>query len=364
MAWGSKGAPPLGAAPRILIVRLSALGDTLMSTPVAQALRETFPDAHIGWVVETHCAPVVEGNPFINRVHRWDKTLKGFLATVREIQREGYELALDVQGLLKSALIPWLARIPFRVGFADAREGASRLYTHPIPPPPPIPFASHRNLQLLAALGIPVDPRRHRLFFPLSETDRQAAIQRLRSLGIEPKRFALLAPATTRPQKHWAEKRWGELAEKLWTDLNLPSVLLGGPSDLPLLERISGSCKTPLPFICDLSLKEAVAVIEMASVLVGPDSFPIHAALAVRTPAVALFGPNDPFRFRSEEGIIVLEHNLPCRPCRRRPTCGDAFTCMALITVDEVVAAVEKAMHASCQDRQLNRHSCPEGDRI
>jgi len=132
------------------------------------------------------------------------------------------------------------------------------------------------------------------------------------------------------------------LAEKLWRELKMPSVLLGGPSDRTLLERIAKICSTPLPVICDLFLKDAVAVIELSSVLVGPDSFPIHAALAVGTPTVALFGPNDPLRFKSESGITVIEHDLPCRPCRRRPICGGAFTCMAMITVDEVFAAVEK----------------------
>jgi len=337
-------APPLGAAPRILIVRLSALGDTLMTTPVAQALRETFPNAHIGWVVESRCADVIDGNPYIDRVHKWDKTLSGLISVVREIRRESYEVALDVQGLLKSAVIPWLARIPYRVGFIDARENAFRFLTHPLPAPPPAPFVSGRNLQLLEALGIPIDPSRHRLYFPLNDLNRQTARLKLASLGLEPKRFAALAPATTRPQKHWLEERWSRLAERLWKDLEMPSVLLGGPSDKTLLERIAKRCSTPLPVICDLSLKDAVAVIELASALVGPDSFPIHAALAVGTPAVALFGPNDPFRFKSEPGITVLEHDLPCRPCRRRPTCGGAFTCMALITVDEVLEAVEKAV--------------------
>jgi heptosyltransferase-1 len=337
-------APPLGVAPRILIVRLSALGDTLMSTPIAQALREAFPDSHIGWVVESRCADVIEGNPYIDRVHKWDKTLLGLISVVREIRLESYEVALDVQGLLKSAIIPWLARIPYRVGFIDARENAFRFLTNPLPSPPPAPFVSGRNLQLLEALGIPVDPRRHRLYFPLNDLNRQMANRRLASLGFEPKRFVVLAPATTRPQKHWLEERWSELAERFWKELKMPSVLLGGPSDKTLLERIVKKCTTPLPVICDLSLKDAVAVIELASVLVGPDSFPIHAALAVGTPTVALFGPNDPFRFKSETGITVLEHDLPCRPCRRRPTCGGAFTCMALITVDEVLEAVEKAI--------------------
>lgn len=342
MSDGMKGAPPWGAAPRILIVRLSALGDTLMSTPIAQALREAFPNAHIGWVVEERCAAVVDGNPYLNTVHQWDRTLKGLIKVVKEIRREGYELALDVQGLFKSAVIPWLARIPNRVGFENSREKASRFLTHRIPTPPPAPFASHRNLQLLEALGIPVDLRRHRLFFPLTELNRQNARKRLEDLGFEPKHFAILAPATTRPQKHWVEERWSELAERLWLELELPSVLLGSPSDKRLLERIASKCKVTLPFICDLSLKDAVAVIESAKVLVGPDSFPIHAALAVGTPTIALFGPNDPFRFRCEPGIIVLEHDLPCRPCRRRPTCGGAYTCMAFITVDEVLGAIEK----------------------
>ena len=344
MAKKSVEAPPLGAAPRILIVRLSALGDTLMTTPIAQALRESFPNAYIGWVVESRCADVIEGNPYIDRVHRWDKTLSGLISVVREIRRESYEVALDVQGLLKSAVIPWLARIPYRVGFIDARENAFCLFTHPLPSPPPASFVSGRNLQLLEALGIPIDPSRHRLYFPLNDFNRQTARLKLASFGLEPKRFVVLAPATTRPQKHWLEERWSRLAERLCKDLEMPSVLLGGPSDKTLLERIAERCSTPLPIICDLSLKDAVAVIELASALVGPDSFPIHAALAVGTPAVALFGPNDPFRFKAESGITVLERDLPCRPCRRRPTCGGAFTCMALITVDEVLEAVEKAV--------------------
>jgi heptosyltransferase-1 len=178
------------------------------------------------------------------------------------------------------------------------------------------------------------------MLFPLTETHRKTARRRLAALHLLPKRFVVLAPATTRPQKHWVEERWSELAERLWRDMELPTVLLGSRSDRPLLERIARRCRITVPIVNDLPLKEAVALIELASALVGPDSFPIHAALAVGTPAVALFGPNDPVRFREERGIRVLEHDLPCRPCRRRPTCGGAFTCMHLITTDEVLAAV------------------------
>ncbi len=337
--------PPFGEAPKFLIVRLSALGDTLMSTPIAQALKENFPKAFIGWVVESRCAPVVEGNPYIDRIHCWDKKLAGFFRLISEIRSEGYQFAIDPQGLLKSAVIPWFAQIPFRFGFSDTRENAPRFYTHLFPAPSPQPFVSDRNLQLLQLMGIPADPSHHRMLFPLSEKNRQVAMERLMSLGLRRKNFVVFAPATTRPQKHWLEDRWSELAEKVQNELNLPAILLAAPSEKPLLERIAKQSKVPLPIICDLPLKDAVAVIEQAKVLVGPDSFPIHAALAVGTPTVALFGPNDPYRFRNETEIFVLEHNLPCRPCLRRPTCGGAFTCMAMITVDEVVAAIEKAIN-------------------
>jgi heptosyltransferase-1 len=298
-----------GAAPRYLIVRLSALGDTLMSTPVAQALREAFPEAFLGWVVHRRCAPIVDGNPYLDRVHVWDGSVRGFFRVVREIRQESYEVALDVQGLLKSALIPWLARIPVRVGFADAREGAARLLTH-----------------------------------PLSDRHRTTALHRLTTLNLTPKNFVVLAPATTRPQKHWVAERWAKLAERLWHQLRLPSLLLAGKSDRPLLARIARQSAVPLPLVDDLSLKESVALIEQAALLVGPDSFPIHAALAVGTPVIALFGPNDPFRFRAEKGVCVLEHALPCRPCGRHPICGGLFTCMRLIGVDEVVAAAEQLL--------------------
>ncbi len=338
------GALSFGAAPRFLIVRLSALGDTLMASPLAQALREAFPDAYVGWLVEKRCASVVDGNPYLNRLHLWDGTLKGLWETVRDLRQEGYEIALDGQGLLKSALFPWLARIPVRVGFKDAREGARHFYTHPVPPPPPAPFVAHRNLALLQGIGIPADPHRHRLFFPLSDQHRQVALQRLQGIGLLPKQFVVFAPATTRPQKHWRKERWSALAVRLWKEWEMPALLLGGPNDRPLLEWIVNHCPIPLRMICDLSLKEAVAVIELATALVGPDSFPIHAALAVGTPVVALFGPNDPIRFKGERGIQVLEHDLPCRPCRRRPICGGSFPCMSLITVDQVVAALERVV--------------------
>lgn len=345
MVWTPNAAPlSFGAVPRLLIVRLSALGDTLMSTPIPHALREAFPQAHLGWVVHQRCADVMDGNPYLDRLHCWDGTLKGLTHLIREIRAERYEAALDVQGLLKSAIIPWLAGIPVRIGFADGREGSPFLLTHRIPPPLPAPFVSGRNLQLLHALNIPADPKRHRLLFPLNDQHRATARQRLLALGLSPKRFVVFAPATTRPQKHWADERWGELAERLWNELHLPSLLLAGNNDHPLLERIARHCTVPLPFVHDLSLKEAVAVIEQAAVLVGPDSFPIHAALAVGTPTVALFGPNNPYRFRDEQGICVLEHNLPCRPCGRRPICGRMFTCMSLITTDEVFAAVERCL--------------------
>jgi hypothetical protein len=171
---------------------------------------------------------------------------------------------------------------PFGSGSPMREKAPARLLTHPLPPPPPAPFVAGRNLQLLTALGIPADPSRHRMLFPLSDRHRTTALHRLTTLNLTPKNFVVLAPATTRPQKHWVAERWAKLAERLWHQLRLPSLLLAGKSDRPLLARIARQSAVPLPLVDDLSLKESVALIEQAALLVGPDSFPIHAALVCR----------------------------------------------------------------------------------
>ncbi len=345
------GPPPLEGVRRILIVRLSALGDTLMSSPAAQVIKEAFPECHISWVVGRHAYPVLEGNPYIDSVYIWDGGLPSVLRLIRELKQGQFDVSLDLQGLIKSALIPWVARIPQRITFSNSREGSRFLATQCVTVNRTIPTPSGRTLAMLASLGLPVNPSRHRMVLYLSERHRQVAHQQLTRRNLAPKSFVLLAPATTRPQKHWTMDRWAQCADRLRRDLSLPVVLLGSASDRPLLETISSLAQSPIPTLWHLSVKEACAVIEQALLVIGTDSFPIHASVALGTRTVALFGSTRGDRFAGEEGVRVVDHPLPCRPCGRRPTCGGLFPCMRLITVDEVIGAVESLLGLTFAER-------------
>jgi heptosyltransferase-1 len=326
---------------RILIVRLSSLGDVLSATPVAQAIREAIPDAHIGWAVEKRCAPLLEGNPYINRLHIWDRTFFGLLKLIHEVRSEHYEMAIDFQGLLKSAIITLASGARYRVGFSDGREGATFALTHKVEKAPSF-HPSGMSLQLLKALGIEANVEKHRMLIPISDTERCKVEELMRSHGLRSKGFIVLAPATRWAHKHWVEERWAELANAVYERWHMSSVLIGGEGDSPLLKRIANRSASSVHLFAGLvSLRECAYLIAQASALIGVDSFPAHVGYAMGVPTLILYGPTSPLKWRMAKGVYIIEHDLSCRPCYRHPKCDGKPTCMQMITVDEVLKVLE-----------------------
>jgi len=322
-------------------VRLSSLGDVLSATPAAQAIREAIPDAHIGWVVERRCAPLLEGNPYINRLHTWDRTFFGLLKLIREIRSERYELTIDFQGLLKSAIITLASGARYRVGFSDGREGATLALTHKVVKAPSLHPAG-MSLQLLEALGINADVEKHRMLIPISDVERCKVEELMRSHGLSSKSFVVLAPATRWAHKHWINERWAKLAEVVYERWHMSSVLIGSEGDLSLLKYIANRCASPIHMFAGLvSLRECAYLVGQASALIGVDSFPAHVGYAMGIPTLILYGPTSSLKWRMAKGVHIIEHNLSCRPCYRHPKCNGMPTCMQMITVDEVIKALE-----------------------
>jgi heptosyltransferase-1 len=155
----------------------------------------------------------------------------------------------------------------------------------------------------------------------------------------------VICPFTTRPQKHWFEERWAELAGRLTADLGLPVVMLGGPADREAAARIRAQAGEGLIDLAGgTGLLEAAATIARASLVVAVDTGLGHMGIAFGRPSLLLFGSTCPYRDTTHANARVLYHPLPCSPCRRRPTCGGELTCMKLIAVDEVVSAAREVM--------------------
>jgi ADP-heptose:LPS heptosyltransferase len=285
---------------RILIVRLSAIGDTALTLPLLCALRCRLPDAHIGWVTGEAAAPLLRGVDQLDRLHVWKRglhPLAGMSQVVREIASEGYDLAIDPQGLTRSALLPFLARIPRRVGFAsgrlESRELAPLMLNERIAVPRQVGHVAHRTLALAAALGLPGLP------WPRVELPRDpvaeatiAAWWRQQDLG---SRALVLGIGAGWPTKVWPVEHMKALIQAA-TGMGYPCVLLWGPAERRQLARWQDVLGAEPVWAPPTDLTEMIALLRCAAAYAGPDSAALHVAWLAGLPTFSWFGASDPAR--------------------------------------------------------------------
>jgi heptosyltransferase-1 len=266
------------ASPAILVVRLGAMGDIIHTLPAAAALKAGHPHSHLAWVVEPKWAPLLEENPFVDRVLLLRRdSLAGLLASQRAICETNYDFAVDFQGLLKSALVTFVAR-PGRVfGFdsGQVRERAAALfYTRKIHS-----SAAHvvdRNLELAAAAGAAARPP----IFPIPPGRPEG--------DLPPGDFVLASPLAGWGSKQWPLEHYRALAVLLQSELGIPLVLNGPPG------AAWGAMEPALAHYS--ALPGLIHATRRAAAVLGVDSGPLHLAAALAKPGVAIFGPTDPAR--------------------------------------------------------------------
>lgn len=343
---------------RILVVRLSAIGDVVMASGLIPALRARWPDAQISWLTEPTTVPLLRHNPQLHEVIPWPRAAWQQLRKERrygelwravrrfraELRARRFDLMLDAQGLLKSGLLGWLAGARRRVGLLS-REGSQWLMTERVGPREgDDPRMSHEYRDLADYLGAP--PGSFQLDLAVGAGPRDVARAALAAAGVPvgpAGRFAVLAPFTTRPQKHWFEDRWAALAGALRAEGLVP-VLMGGPSDREAAARIAATSPTLVNMVGQLKLDETVAAIADSALLIGVDTGLTHMGTALNVPTVGLFGSTRPYLDTGSPRTAILYEPMDCSPCRRHPTCGGAYHCMRHWTVDLVMTQVRKQL--------------------
>lgn len=282
-------------SPRILIVRLSAMGDVIHGLPVLCALREALPDAFLGWVVEGRTGDLLDGHPALDALIRiprgWLKSPRAIWNVRRRLRQFAFDTTIDLQCLTKSAVAAWLSGAPRRIGKAgaDGRE-LSRWFHNELVVPGGQHVIDH-YLGLLRPLGI----RHAAVQFRLHERadDARTVDEFLRAHQIGPGRFALLNPGAGWPSKIWPAERYGELARWFYREFALPSVAVWGtPSERPLAERIVATSAGKARLAPPTSILELAALCRRAALFVGSDTGPMHLAVAVGTPTISLHGPS------------------------------------------------------------------------
>lgn len=345
----------------ILVVRLTARGDVVLSSPLAGALRRRFPDARIAWAVEEHTADVMRHNPHLDEVIVWERAeWKRLLRTGRwgaflgaavdffgELRDRRFDVAIDAQGLLRSGALAFFSGAPTRIGLGS-REGSRLLMTGVVKREPNTRRIASADAAFARALGL--DTSSFAMEIPRG-ADELATVDRMveeEGLGDG---FAAACPFTTRSYKHWIEDRWSALIRGIREKVGLGVVLLGGPADRAAANRIlEGGANGPVagaPLV-DLvgrtTLGEASAVVSRCDVLVGVDTGLSHMAHAFGRPSVLLFGSNLPYLDPPTPVARVLHSGRDCSPCRGRLTCDGRIDCMDDIPVAEVLAAVRAAV--------------------
>lgn len=342
---------------RILFVRLSALGDLVFASPLIASARQAYPEAHLAWLVQPEWAPVLAHHPALDEVidwplARWRRLLargqllalgREVLQAVRGLRARRFDWALDVQGLLKSALPVWLSGAPTRIGLAT-REGGAALMTQVVDRGSNHHQISSEYRHLADRLGWPTQ-RFQLALYPGSGACADAdALLGAHRIGAG---YIVLCPFTTRPQKHWLEPRWGLLARRLRRQTGLPCLILGGPNDRDAAARIAAQAEgAAVPLAGATSLLSAAALIHRAALLIGVDTGLSHMGVAFARPTLLLFGSTCPYTETGRANARVLYHARPCSPCRRRPTCDGAFSCMRDIEVAEVTVAAAQLLSA------------------
>jgi len=341
----------------ILIVRLSAIGDIIHSLPVLAAIKRHLPEARVSWVAEQRSAEILRGNSLIDDLIEVDthsfkggKTIENILIEMsrqaRLIRRSKYDVAIDLQGLIKSAVATQVSAAKERWGFdkKGMREPAGRIFYTDTVKTEPKTHVIRKNLALAAAAfgfgtSLPIE-------FPIAAGDehRAEAEGLIARTGGRP--FAILNPAGGWVTKLWRAADFGKLADRLDSELELTPIVVTGPNESELAAEVRANSRSERTIFAEPSLKGFYELARQAKVYVGGDTGPTHLAIAAGAPVVGIFGPTEWWRNGSlnPDDICVERTDIGCRVDCHRRTCSN-WICMD-IPVETVFNAVKRRLRA------------------
>jgi lipopolysaccharide heptosyltransferase I len=345
---------------KILIVKLGAIGDIVHTLPALAVIRRAHPKAEIFWAAEKRSAEILRENPLLDHLIELDtKSARKNLSPgdliaqmrqqVKALRVAKFDVALDFQGLLKSAVIARLSGAKKIYGFGrrDLREPLSGIFLSEKITPPPRAHIIAKNLALVEkAFRLNANSTENRFEFPVAVNENQhAEAQKIvSSLGQE---FAILNPGGGWPTKLWSAEKFGQLAEMLWREKGMASAVTYGPGEKELAERVEMAARSAGEsrlILTGPSLKGFYALAKEARLYVGGDTGLTHLAVAAKTPLVGIFGPTEWWRNGSPNraDICVERQDIGCRVDCHRRACSK-WICME-IGVEAVFQAAVKRL--------------------
>lgn len=326
---------------KILIVKPSSLGDVVHSLPFLNSIKFCFPKAEIHWVIARGLEGLLECHPMVDRLiiinkDMWKKlsksvdTLKEVRRLLKDVRDEQYDLAVDLQGLLRSGVITMATRAPVRTGFSEAREGGSLCYNLKVKGGKDL-HAVERYMKIAGALGC--DEKNILFPFPLCACE----MKNIKDIKRDLKDYAVIVPGARWDTKIWPAENFGRTA----SFLPLKSIVVGSRSDTEIAQRVvQSSGGKAISMAGSTSLKELIEVMRNARLVISNDSGPMHIAAGFNVPVFAIFGPTSPVLTGPYgKGHTIIKSDLECAPCFKKQ-CRD-LRCMKGITAEMVYEKIK-----------------------
>lgn len=290
----------------ILIIKPSSLGDIIQALPALTALRKSFPGSRISWLVRTEFASMLENHPHLTDIIPFDRKFLGkawyyppalgsLISFLRSLKRPRYDAVFDLQGLFRTAFFAWSSRCGKRYGMADARELAALFYTHKIPRSRDCIHLVDYYLKIIRSAGASVFTPE--FILPCSSEAADSVSDLLEARQINPDNYAVLVPGSAHSDKCWPSERFAALAEKISAKFGFSIIATGAASESDSVEILKTRSNVPLTNLAGrTSLRELIALMRNAKLVISNDTGPGHIAAALGRPLVLIFGRSNPAR--------------------------------------------------------------------
>lgn len=290
----------------ILIIKPSSLGDVVLALPALSALRKSFPDAKISWLIRPEFAPVIENHPHLNCIILFDRKFLGkawyhprafgsLVSLIHRLRRRKFDAVIDLQGLFRTASLTWLSGCKKRLGMANARELARIFYTHKATQEKDCIHLVDYYLKIIRTAG--ASETQAQFILPQNSAAADSIKNLLTSRNIKADNYAVFVPGSARSDKCWPIERFAALADKISSQFKLSIVATGTASENSAVEKLQALTNVPITNFAGLTnLTELIALLRAAKLVVSNDTGPGHIAAALGKPLVLIFGPTNPAR--------------------------------------------------------------------
>jgi heptosyltransferase-1 len=366
---------------KILLIKLSAVGDAVHTIPLLNKLRRRYPTAQLDWLVTPAIAELLRHHPAITNVIEFEREawstpwrLTPFASYARlaaKLRAAAYDLVVDMHGQFRTAALTLATGAPARIGFdrprasvwdasprkfpeqarkhawQGAREGSWLAYTHHIPVPTLDLHAVDRYLNVGPILGLDREPADFSFPIPQSAASRVETL--LAQHGVNRADIVIMAPGTIWETKHWGNDKFAKVAGHFLSK-GFAVILIGSQRERVVCEEVAALAPGAIDLAGMTALSELAALIRRSAISITNDSGPMHLAVALDRPVVSVFGPTDPVWIGPyRRGNAVLQADLECSPCylRKLKHCHHDHACMRGVSAPAVIERAEQILSAS-----------------